>query len=55
VSFHQITPIGVELTCRGSIRSVEGRKLMIDGELRDGDVVVASAEGLFVRLEPHHR
>jgi acyl-coenzyme A thioesterase PaaI-like protein len=55
VNFHQITPIGVELTCHGAIRSVEGRKLMVDGELRDGDVVVASAEGLFLRLEPHHR
>jgi acyl-coenzyme A thioesterase PaaI-like protein len=55
VNFHLITPIGVELTCHAAIRSIEGRKLMVEGELRDGDVVVASAEGLFVRLEPHHR
>ncbi|WP_345525358.1 PaaI family thioesterase [Nocardioides endophyticus] len=53
VNFHRITPIGVELSCHAGIRTVEGRKVHIDGELCHGEEVVASAEGLFVRLEAH--
>jgi acyl-coenzyme A thioesterase PaaI-like protein len=51
LNFHRIAPVGVELTCHGSVRSVDGRKVVIEGELRLGDVALASAEGLFVRLE----
>jgi acyl-coenzyme A thioesterase PaaI-like protein len=53
VDFHRVAPVGVELGCHAAIRSVEGRKVLIDGQLALGDVVLASAEGLFVRLEAH--
>jgi hypothetical protein len=31
---------------------IEGRKRFLRSELRDGDVLVAEAEGLFVALNP---
>jgi acyl-coenzyme A thioesterase PaaI-like protein len=54
VDFRRIVPVGRELSVVGGVTRTEGRKQFIEGELLDGDVVLSQAEGLFVRLEPHH-
>ncbi|MFF0817231.1 PaaI family thioesterase [Rhodococcus sp. NPDC003318] len=50
--FRSVTPIGTELTVHGWFVSEEGRKRIVRAELRDGAVVCAEAEGLFVQLNP---
>lgn len=50
--YRSITPVGVELTVHGWFVSEEGRKRVVRAELRDGDVLCAEAEGLFVALNP---
>ncbi len=50
VDFRAPTPMGTELTIRGRLRSMEGRKLWIDMTLSAGDKVCASAEMLAIRL-----
>jgi acyl-coenzyme A thioesterase PaaI-like protein len=52
VNYRHITPIGRELQLDASLDRIEGRKRFITGRLRDGDTVVADAEGLFVELLP---
>ncbi|MFF0818208.1 PaaI family thioesterase [Rhodococcus sp. NPDC003318] len=50
--FRSVTPVGTELTVHGWFVREEGRKRIVRAELRDGDVVCAEAEGLFVILNP---
>ena len=52
VNYRHITPIGRELELEATLDRIEGRKRFITGRLRDGDTVVADAEGLFVELLP---
>jgi hypothetical protein len=52
VNYRHITPIGRELDLDATLDRIEGRKRFISGRLRDGDTVVADAEGLFVELLP---
>ena len=52
VNYRHITPIGRELHLEATLDRTEGRKRFITGRLRDGDTVVADAEGLFVELLP---
>lgn len=52
VNYRSITPIGRQLQVSGRVSSVEGRKIFIQGELRDGNRLCADAEGLFVALLP---
>jgi acyl-coenzyme A thioesterase PaaI-like protein len=52
VNYRHITPIGRELELDATLDRIEGRKRFITGRLRDGDTVVADAEGLFVELLP---
>jgi acyl-coenzyme A thioesterase PaaI-like protein len=52
VNYRHITPIGRELHLDATLDRIEGRKRFITGRLRDGDTVVADAEGLFVELLP---
>lgn len=52
VNYRNITPIGRELQLEASLDRIEGRKRFITGRLRDGDTLVADAEGLFVELLP---
>ena len=52
VNYRHITPIGQELDLDATLDRVEGRKRFVTGRLRDGDTVVADAEGLFVELLP---
>jgi acyl-coenzyme A thioesterase PaaI-like protein len=50
--YRSITPVGVELDVHGWFVSEEGRKRVLRAELRDGDVLCAEAEGLFIVLNP---
>ncbi len=50
--YRSITPIGVELSVHGWFVSEQGRKRVVRAELRDGDVLCAEAEGLFIALNP---
>lgn len=50
--FRALTPIGVELRVRAWIERVEGRKIVVRGEIRHGEVLCAEAEALFLQLRP---
>jgi acyl-coenzyme A thioesterase PaaI-like protein len=52
VNYRAITPIEKELQIDAGIERTEGRKIFVEGRLLDGDVVLADAEALFVRLRP---
>jgi acyl-coenzyme A thioesterase PaaI-like protein len=52
VDFRSVTPVGRELTLHAWFSSEVGRKRVLRGELRDGDVLCAEAEGLVVELKP---
>ncbi|GAB2857342.1 PaaI family thioesterase [Nocardioides pacificus] len=52
VDFRSVTPVGRELTVRAWFVSEIGRKRILRGELRDGDVLCAEAEGLVIELRP---
>jgi len=48
VNFRSMAKVSTEMTFFGWTDTVEGRKQLIRGELKDGDVLVADAEALFV-------
>lgn len=50
VDFKRPTPLGVELTVKGRLRSLEGRKAWIDLELTSGEITCATGEMLAIRL-----
>ena len=50
--FHLITPVGPQLSVRAWFVSEEGRKRLLRGELRHGETVCATTEGLWVALRP---
>ncbi len=52
VDFRSITPIEKTLQVRGWFVREEGRKRLLRAELRNGAVLCAEAEGLFVALKP---
>jgi hypothetical protein len=52
VNYRHITPIERELHLDATLDRIVGRKRYVSGRLRDGDIVVADAEGLFVELRP---
>lgn len=52
VDYRNIAPIERSLQVTARIDRIEGRKIFVDGQLRDGDSVLADAEALFVRLKP---
>jgi len=49
VRYLRPTPLDTELTLSAQMSRTEGRKTLVSGELRAGDEVTATAEGLFVR------
>jgi acyl-coenzyme A thioesterase PaaI-like protein len=51
VDYRRVTPIDAELTVRGWVREVEGRKSFVNAEMRnpDGDLT-AEANGLMIQL-----
>jgi hypothetical protein len=52
VNFHAPTPLGVPLIFAGRIDRIDGRKIFTRGTLHHGDVLCASADGLFVSMRP---
>jgi acyl-coenzyme A thioesterase PaaI-like protein len=53
VDYHRITPLDRDLTITADVVERDGRKMVIGGGLRDGDELLASAQGLFVQLRSH--
>ena len=52
VNYRQITPINRLLHLDATVDRQEGRKRWVSGRLRDGNTLVADADGLFVELRP---
>jgi acyl-coenzyme A thioesterase PaaI-like protein len=52
VDYRKVTPIDTPLTVRGHVTATEGRKAFVRGELLDGDMLLAEANALMVRLLP---
>ncbi len=52
ISYRNPTPLFQQLTLRGYVRSVEGRKIFTYGTLHKGDTLCAEAEGLFISMNP---
>jgi acyl-coenzyme A thioesterase PaaI-like protein len=52
VDYVSPTPLGRELTFRGTVTGVEGRKIRTSGTLHHGEVLCARATGLFVSMRP---
>ena len=51
VEYKRPTPLGVELSIRGTLRSLEGRKVVVDLALLAGEDVCATGELLAVQLK----
>jgi acyl-coenzyme A thioesterase PaaI-like protein len=52
VDYRKIVPIETKLEVDAGVDRVEGRKMFIAGRLLDGEVVLAEANALFVKLNP---
>jgi acyl-coenzyme A thioesterase PaaI-like protein len=52
VNYRHIAPVEKELTVDAGIARIDGRKIFVEGSITDGDVLLADAEALFVRLRP---
>ncbi|MCW2866656.1 MAG: thioesterase family protein [Marmoricola sp.] len=52
VNFRAVTPVGREVVVEAWFESEVGRKRVLRGEIRDGDVLCVEAEGLVVELRP---
>ena len=52
VNYRAITPVDRELVLSAAIEREEGRKRFVAATLRDGERLLADAEGLFVELRP---
>lgn len=50
VNYRKGTPSGTELQVTARVTGVEGRKIHVEGELRDGDTLVADAQGLYLKV-----
>jgi acyl-coenzyme A thioesterase PaaI-like protein len=48
IDYRRPTPLGRELSLRGWIEKIEGRKRWIRGTCHDGDRLLSEAEGLFI-------
>ena len=47
--YRKPTPLNTDLQLEAEVFILEGRKTLVKGEMRDGDVVTATCEGLFIR------
>ncbi|KXF83703.1 thioesterase [Rhodococcus ruber Chol-4] len=52
VEYRRPTPMGVELTVRGRLKSHEGRKVIVGLELAAGDDVCACGEMIAIEIPP---
>ena len=48
VNYRRPTPLNTKLDIRAWVDSVDGRKRLVKGECRQGDVLLSDAEGLFI-------
>ncbi|MCH7790056.1 MAG: PaaI family thioesterase [Acidobacteria bacterium] len=49
VRYHSTTPLNTDLVVRGWVDRVEGRKMIICGDMHADDRLCATAEGIFIR------
>src|SRR5262249_37945636 len=54
VEFLRPAPTSTPLTASGWIRETDGRKILLDGELRAGDTVVARGDAVFFEVPREH-
>jgi acyl-CoA thioesterase FadM len=54
IRFRKPAPIGRELLVSARVTAERGRRLEIAGELHDGDVLLAEAEGTFLHVPLEH-
>lgn len=52
VDYRHIAPVETPLQVEARVDRIEGRKIFVDARLCDGDIVLAEAEALFVKLKP---
>jgi acyl-coenzyme A thioesterase PaaI-like protein len=52
VSYRAVTPVLKPLRIEGRLERIDGRKRFVHGTIRDGDVVTAEADALYVALRP---
>lgn len=52
VTYRSPTPLHTELQVVGRLESVQGRKIITSGEIRDGDRLCAEAVGTFISVKP---
>jgi acyl-coenzyme A thioesterase PaaI-like protein len=53
VNYRKVTPVGTPLRVRARVVKTERRKIFLEGELRQDDETLATAEGLWVILREH--
>jgi hypothetical protein len=49
IRYRRPTPLNTDLQLEAEVTRLEGRKTLVKGEMRVGDVVTATCEGLFIR------
>lgn len=52
VTYRSPTPLNTDLRVVGRLDTVEGRKILTSGEIRDGDRLCAEAIGTFISVRP---
>jgi acyl-coenzyme A thioesterase PaaI-like protein len=52
VTYRAATPVGRPIRCRGWLVERRGRKLLMRGEVRDGELLCAEAEATFITVDP---
>jgi acyl-coenzyme A thioesterase PaaI-like protein len=52
INYRKIVPVARELRLEAGVTGTEGRKIFVEIQLFDGDIVLAEGEALFVRLKP---
>jgi acyl-coenzyme A thioesterase PaaI-like protein len=52
VRYRAATPIGRELECRVRMTGREGRKILMTGELRDGEQLLVTSTATFIAIDP---
>jgi acyl-coenzyme A thioesterase PaaI-like protein len=54
VNYRRPVPINTELLVRANLEREHGRRIYIEGELVDGDDILADAQGAFVHVPLEH-
>jgi len=51
INYRSLTPLDTDLVATGRVDRIDGRKIYIRGELRDGDRLCADADSMFLKLQ----